>query len=152
MFRRHSYRDSKSQKGDHSMIYLLATTSGEEKLKKLQTLRDYTMMAMMALSVMPAFAADDNALSNLVAQLQNVFPMVRSLVLTIAVLILCVCGGFFIMSKNERKSEAAFDWGKKILIGVAVVAAAPWLIGALIGLLGNGITGTKISEITNKLD
>ena len=134
------------------MIYLLATTSGEEKLKKLQTLRDYAMMAMMALSVMPAFAADDNALSNLVAQLQNVFPMVRSLVLTIAVLILCVCGGFFIMSKNERKSEAAFDWGKKILIGVAVVAAAPWLIGALIGLLGNGITGTKISEITNKLD
>lgn len=133
------------------MIYLLATTSGEEKLKKLQTLRDYTMMAMMALSVMPAFAAD-NALSNLLTAVQDTFSTIRPLILAIGVLALCVCGGFYLVSKNERKSEAAFAWGERILIGVAIVAAAPWIIGAVIGVLGSGLTGTKISDVSTKLD
>lgn len=133
------------------MIYSLATTSGEEKLKKLQTLRDYTMMAMMALSVMPAFAAD-NALSNLLTAVQDTFSTIRPLILAIGVLALCVCGGFYLVSKNERKSEAAFAWGERILIGVAIVAAAPWIIGAVIGVLGSGLTGTKISDVSTKLD
>ena len=109
------------------------------------------MMAMMALSVMPAFAAD-NALSNLLTAVQDTFSTIRPLILAIGVLALCVCGGFYLVSKNERKSEAAFAWGERILIGVAIVAAAPWIIGAVIGVLGSGLTGTKISDVSTKLD
>lgn len=115
----------------------------KRKVKNALIARNILMAASAVSMVINTYAAE-NAFKDLIDNLKTVYSDIIPVILVIAALALVICAGIYLLSKNERRADEAFQWGKRILIGVAVVAIAPWLIQTVINALGDNMTGTEL--------
>lgn len=112
------------------------------KVKNVLVARNVLMAAYAVSMIVNTYAGD--TFKDLIDNLKNVYSDLIPVILVLAALALIVCAAIYLLSKNERRADEAFQWGKRILIGVAVIAVAPWLIQTIINALGDNMTGTEL--------
>ena len=137
----------------NSLNVTCVTCPADEKMRNLRFRRNALMMALMIVCIVPAFASGEtkNALSNITSAIQDICSGVLPLGISVAVLDVTIAGIMYATSKNARKSEEIVEWGKRIFIGAAVAVCAAWLIKTLFGILGTGLTGTKIDDAVSSV-
>lgn len=86
------------------------------------------MTAMML--IMPAYA--DQIASQINGGLKKVYSIITAIVLPIAAIALAICG-FKLIFGDQRSAEAAKNAIIKIIIGIAIVYLAPFLIETVSG-------------------
>ena len=128
-----------------------AVITASQNIDKVRTARNMVMVVMAATAfATPIFAG--GLFEDLLTSLKDLFTDVRPVILVLAGIAFVIATAFWLLSKDEKKAGAAFDWMKRIAIGAVVVALAPWLLTQLIGLFGGTLTGGTIDELEQALD
>ena len=116
-----------------------------EAKNKMKQFRLMLMALLMCSTFMPVMA--DDLLGTLLNKAEELYSKLVPLVIVIAVIALIICALFYFTSKDPRKADEAFQWGKRILFGALVVAIAPKLLIEIVKLFGDGMTGASLEDL-----
>lgn len=115
--------------------------------EKLNTLRTGLMVFMFSSSIVTAFGGQFDDLINSISKM---YTDLRPVIFVLAAIALVICAALWFLSKDSKRADEAFQWGKRILIGVVVVSIAPWLIVTIVGLF-NGMSNKGLEDVQNML-
>ena len=116
--------------------------------EKLYTLRSGAMVYLSAASVATVYA--DGQFSDLISSISKMYTDIRPVIFVLAAIALIICAAMWFLSKDAKRADEAFQWGKRIVIGVVVVAIAPWIIVTVVGLF-NGMSNKGLEDVENML-
>ena len=84
---------------------------------------------------------------NIIEQVRAIYPKLATLAGVILVCALVICGLIWGVSKNQKHSDAAFEWGKRIVIAAIVVICAPGLLIWATKLVTGAFDSNKLSDV-----
>ena len=117
----------------------------------LQRARLAMMGLALAANVVPIYATGsgttEGTFGSLIAAISKAYAAIAPVVFVLAALALAVCGFLYLMSKDERRADAAFQWGKRIVVGTIFFIIAPWLLGKIIGMFSDTGMVNKWDEL-----
>lgn len=116
-----------------------------EAKNKMNEFRLMLTALIMCSTLMPVQA--DDLLGTLLNKAEDLYAKLAPLVIVVAVIALIICALFYFTSKDPRKADEAFQWGKRILFGALVVAIAPRLLIEIVKLFGDGMTGSSLDDL-----
>ncbi len=126
-------------------VYSKAMRLEEDVISKMtpRKVQMLTIATVVGASIQNVFA---DGFDDLATQMQTVYNSLLPFLIVLAAVVLCICAAFYFISKDEKRADAAFHWGIRVLVGCAVIFIGPWIIKSLHGLL-SGMTSTSLDDI-----
>lgn len=125
-----------------------------EQLDKISLKRRQLSLMLLAFmaSSRVVFADSSEAAAvfdNIIKQITTIYPKLATLAGVVLVSALVICGLIWGISKNPKHSDAAFEWGKRIVIASIIVMCAPGLIIWGSKLVTGAFEKNKMEDITS---
>lgn len=91
------------------------------------------LAAALSLTVTNVYADDQEFVDKVQSTFQSFYGTAMKVITIIAVGLLLVCLGIFLISHNQKSTQAAWDWMKRIAIAYLCIVLLPTILKTIIG-------------------